>query len=94
MVIRNKEYYAQYDEEMKRIKRVVDYHARQAERYKRIYQGTKGRSGLYGLLNKWAKRQNEYHYNKGVEMATVNMKWCLCEMIYLQNYIQNKGGES
>lgn len=92
MVIRNKEYYTQFDEEMMKVHRAVNYHTRQAERYKRIYQITKGRSGLYALLNKWAKRQNQFHCNKGVVIATSNMKWCLCEFLYLQNYIQN-GGE-
>ena len=56
MVIRNKEYYTQFNEEMKRDHRVLDYHIRQAENYKRIYQLTRGRSGVYVLLNKWAKK--------------------------------------
>ena len=47
MVIRNKEYYTQFDEEMNRDHRALDYHIRQAENYKRIYQLTKGRSGVY-----------------------------------------------
>lgn len=93
MVIRNKEYYSQFDEEMKRAKRTMNYHVQQAERYKRIYQNTRGRSGLLGLLNRWAKKQNQYHCDEGSKIAKSSMAWCLCEMMYLQNYIQN-GGES
>ena len=92
MVIRNKEYYTQFNEEMKRDYRALDYHIRQAENYKRIYQLTRGRSGVYALLNKWAKRMNQVHCDKGFKMAKLDMAWCLYEMMYLQNYIQ-KGEE-
>ena len=92
MVIRNKEYYTQFDEEMNRDHRALDYHIRQAENYKRIYQLTRGRSGVYVLLNKWAKKMNQIHCDKGFKIAKLNMAWCLYEMMYLQNYIQ-KGEE-
>ena len=92
MVIRNKEYHTQFNEEMKRDHRVLDYHIRQAENYKRIYQLTRGRSGVYVLLNKWAKKMNQIHCDKGFKMAKLDMTWCLYEMMYLQNYIQ-KGEE-
>ncbi len=88
MVIRNKEYYAQFDEEMGRIRRALDYHTQMAENYKRIYQLTRGRSGAYGLLNKLAKRMNKVHCDKGFKMAKENMAWCLYEMAWLQSYIQ------
>ncbi len=69
MVIRNKEYYSQFDEEMKRAKRTLGYHVRQAERCKRIYQNTRGRFGLWGLLNRWANKQNQYHCEEGSKIA-------------------------
>lgn len=94
MVIRNKEYYAQFDEEMNSVHRALDYHIQQAENYKRIYQLTKGRSGVYALLNKFAKRMNQVHCNKGTKLAKSNMAWYLYEMAWLQNYIQKKGEES
>ena len=94
MVIRNKEYYAQFNEEVKRDLRSLDHHIQMAESYKRIYQLTRGRSGVYGLLNKWAKRMNQIHCDKGFKMAKSNMAWCLYEMAWLQNYIQKKGEES
>lgn len=93
MVIRNKEYYAQFDEEMNRDHKALDYHIQMAEHYKRVYQLTKGRLGVYALLNKWAKRMNQVHCNKGFKMAKLDAAWCLYEMMYLQNYIQ-KGEES
>lgn len=71
MVIRNKEYYTQFNEEMKRDHRVLDYHIRQAENYKRIYQLTRGRSGVYVLLNKWAKKMNQIHCDKGFKNCKV-----------------------
>lgn len=93
MVIRNKEYYAQFDEEMKKDHKTLDYHVQMAEHYKRIYQLTKGRSGVYALLNKWAKRKNQIHCDKGFKMAKLDAAWCLYEIAHLQNYIQ-KGDES
>ena len=80
MVIRNKEYYTQFNEEMKRDYRALDYRIRQAENYKRIYQLTRGRSGVYVLLNKFAKRMNQVHCNKGTKLAKLDMAWCLYEM--------------
>ena len=77
---------------MKRDHRALDYHIRQAEKYKRIYQLTKVRSGVYALLNKFAKRMNQVHCDKGTKLAKLDMTWCLYEMMYLQNYIQ-KGEE-
>ncbi len=93
MVIRNKEYYNQFHEAMSRDHRALNYHIQMANNYKRMYQLTKGCSGVYGLLNKWAKRMNQVHYDKGLKMARLDMAWCLYEMMYLQNYIQ-KGEES
>ena len=58
MVIRNKEYYNQLDAEVKNDLRTLNYHIRQAERYKHIHELTKGRSGLYALIHKWAERNN------------------------------------
>lgn len=85
--------YAQFDEELKRDQRTLNYHIQMAESYKRLYQLTKGRSGVYALMNKWAKRMNQIHCDKGFKMAKSNMVWCLYEMMYLQNYIQKKGEE-
>ena len=67
---------------------VIGWVYRQAENYKRIYQLTKGRSGVYALLNKFAKRMNQVHCDKGAKLAKLDMAWCLYEMMYLQNYIQ------
>lgn len=60
MVIRNKEYYTQFNEEMKRDHRVLDYHIRQAENYKRIYQLTRGRSGVYKKNPYYIERERYY----------------------------------
>lgn len=94
MVIRNKEYYAQFDEEIKNDIGKLNYHIHMAESYKRIYELTRGRSGVYGLMNKWAKWMNQVHYDKGIKMAKSNMAWLLYEMTWLQNYIQKKSEES
>ena len=45
MVIRNKEYYNQLDAEVKNDLRTLNYHIRQAERYKHIHELTKGQIG-------------------------------------------------
>lgn len=93
MVIRNKEYYNQLNAEVEKDTRTLYYHIRQAERYKHIHELTKGRSGLYALIHKWAERRNQFHCNAGLKLGKENMVWLLYEMVYLQNYIQRKGEE-
>lgn len=93
MVIRNKEYYNQLNAEVKNDLRTLNYHIRQAERYKHIHELTKGRSGLYALIHKWAERNNHFHCNAGLKLGKSNLVWLLYEMTYLQDYIQQKEEE-
>ena len=94
MVIRNKEYYNQFNAEIEKDTQILYYHIRQAKRYKHIHELTKGRSGLYALIHKWAERKNQFHCNAGLKLGKENMVWLLYEMTYLQNHIQKKGEKS
>lgn len=90
MVVRNKEYYDQFNEIMTKTHKEVDYYARKAERYRRIYLATKGRSGVYALLNKLAQRFNLFYCSRGEKIAMENLKWCILELEYLHDYISQE----
>ena len=87
MVIRDKEYYDQFGEIMVKTRKEVDYYTRQAERYRQIYFATKGRSGVYAILNKLAERLNRFYCGRGEKIAKENLKWCILELKYLHDYI-------
>lgn len=90
MVIRNKEYYKQFNEMMIKARKEADYCARQAERCKRIYLVTMGRSGVYALLNRLAVRLNHFYCARGEKIATENLKWCMLEFKYLSDYVSRE----
>lgn len=50
MVIRNKEYYNQLDAEVKNDLRTLNYHIRQAERYKHIHELTKDGTTIFIVM--------------------------------------------
>lgn len=63
-----------FNEESERIKRKVDYHTNQAINFKRLYELTRNRKGVYKLLNIFAKKRNQYHCQQGTELAVSRMK--------------------
>lgn len=63
-----------FNEKTERIKRRVDYHTNQAVNFKRIYELTRNRKGIYKLLNTFAKKRNQYHCQQGTELAVSQMK--------------------
>lgn len=63
-----------FNEETEKIKRKVEYHTSQAANFKRLYELTKNRKGVYKLLNKFAKKRNKYHYQQGMELSIFQMK--------------------
>lgn len=54
--------------------RNVRYHTNQAVNFKRIYELTKNRKGIYRLLNIFAEKRNRYHYKKGMELGILQLK--------------------
>ena len=63
-----------FNKETESIMRAVRYHANQAENFKKIYELTRNRKGIYRLLNILAKKRNRYHCNKGTELGISRMK--------------------
>ena len=63
-----------FNEKTERIKRKVDYHTNQAVNFKKIYELTKGHKGIYRFLNVFAKKRNQYHCQRGTELAISKMK--------------------
>ncbi len=90
MVVRNKEYYDQFGEIMVKTRKEVSYYARQAERYRQIYLTTKGRLGVYAILNKLAERLNRFYCSQGEKIAKENLKWCILELKRLHDYISQE----
>lgn len=87
MVIRNKEYYTQFNEMMAETRKKLDYYIQKAEKYRWIYLVTRDRSGIYTLLNRMAEKLNQFYRDRGIKMAKENLKWCALEFKYLQDYI-------
>ncbi len=63
-----------FSEKTERIKRRVDYHTNQAVNFKRLYELTRNRKGIYRLLNTFAKKRNLYHCQQGTGLAISQMK--------------------
>lgn len=55
--------------------RNVRYHTNQAVNFKRIYELTKNRKGIYRLLNIFAEKRNRYHYKKrnGIRHSSIEI---------------------
>ena len=92
-VVRSKEYYNQFNDIIMRDQKKVDYHVEQAKHYKQIYILTKGRRGVYALINKIAKKRNRHHTDVAHELCVNDMSQLMTEIVYLTNYI-NKEEES
>lgn len=88
MVIKDRVYYQNFLSETESNIRRIDYHIRQAERYKRLYELTKN-VRWYGWLNKFARRRNAYHFTRGSELARRNLTECAREIDILTNFLNN-----
>lgn len=74
--------------------RKVDYFIRQAEQCKRLYMLTKNRNGIYKLIHRWAKKNNQRFCREGTALALNSMKVCVEEINYLDNYLKSLKEES
>lgn len=89
-VIKNSEYYKQLNDILSHDHREIDYHIRQAERYKMIYHATKNRHGIYRFINKIAYRRNQYHYGAGLKLALSDFVQCFEEIKDLKQFLSNQ----
>lgn len=89
-IVHSKEYYNQLNKRMYDDQKAIDYHASMAIHYKKIYQLTQGRYGIYKLLNKIAKKLNLYHCEKGSKLCIDDLFQLSNEMDYLTNYIEGE----
>lgn len=90
-VIKNSEYYKQFNDILKHDLREIDYHTRQAVHYKKIYEMTKSRHGFYSLLNKFAYRRNQYHHGKALQLGLKDFCWCFEEITDLNKFLSEQG---
>ena len=101
MSIKSKEYYEQLENEVEsKIKDMnyiinqikdMNYHINQAKRFKILYDITKNRKEISAkILNRFAKRMNRKHYNKGMSIAVKNLNNCLTNIDELKSYIDNE----
>ena len=87
--MKDKAYYENFDKRMNYLHESIDYHIRQACRYKELYYMTKGKRG-YGWLNKFAAYMNKKHAEKGINIGLKGLDECFDEMTYLSNYFNKK----
>lgn len=52
---------------------LMDSYIKMAESSKRLYNHTKGRKGLYKILNRWAMMVNREAVKKGCEIFSKNL---------------------
>ena len=57
------------NEKIGRVLRRIDYHADQAENFKKLYELTQNRKGVYRLLKIFARKRNQYHCQTGINLA-------------------------
>ena len=89
MTIKDHTYYQDFLSETDLNVRIIDYHIRQAERYKRLYELTKNVRG-YGWLNWISRRRNAHHFKRGSELAYKNLTTCLTEIDYLTKFLNDE----
>lgn len=85
--LRSKEYYGQLKNIIMADHKKIQYHIVQAENYKRIYDATKRRRGIYVIFNKFARRRNGYHVDVGYTLCLNDLELLTTEMKYLENRI-------
>lgn len=89
--MKNTEYYKNLTKKITREMEEIDYHIKQAQNFKRIYELTKNKSGFMNkLLNKWAIKENGKHVSKGSALALNNLVVCNKVIIELSDYQNNK----
>lgn len=91
MSIKSKEYYEQFEREVESKIKDINYHINQAKRFKKIYDITKNRKEISAkFLNRFAKRMNRKHYDKGMSIAVKNLSNCLKNIDELESYINEE----
>lgn len=93
-IVKSKEYYNQFNDMIMSDQKKVDYHIAQAAYYKRLYTLTKGRRGIYALLNRLAQERNRHHTDVAHALCLNDMAQLMTEIVYLTKYIIDKEKES
>lgn len=95
MYVESRKYYKTRNEEALMDIEYVDACADMAERYKRIYDIAKNRKGIYKLIAKSAKKQNQKWIDNGMNVANERFGILLDDVQTLVNYIDSmKNNES
>ena len=89
--MKNIEYYKTLNEKITREMDELDYHVKQAQNFKKIYELTSNKSGFVNkLLNKWAIKENGKHVSKGTALALNDLVACNKIIIELSDYQTSK----
>ena len=89
-MIKNKEYYEEFDRKVDDERKTIDYCAKQAERFKLMYKITKDKKDFISkCLNRFAYRMNKKYYIKGMDIATKLYDECINNIEELEDYIKN-----
>ena len=86
-MIKNKEYYEEFDRKVVDVRKTIDYCTRQAERFKLMYEITKDKKDFISKrLNRFAYRMNKKYNIKGMDIATKLYDECINNIKELEDY--------
>lgn len=85
MTKQTKDHYDKFWKECEYVERQVDQIAQITEGYKKLYEATKNRKGIYKLINKIAYKENEKWLKKGMRLGFDQLRKLGSEFDQLKN---------
>lgn len=94
MTKQTKEHYDQLWKECENTEKLMDQMGRIADAYKELYEKTKNRKGIYRLINKFAYKENQKWFEKGMLLGLRQLGVMGSEFDQLMDIMKKKDKES
>ena len=88
MLLKNRKYYDDLKTKILKDHENIDYHTKRALAWRRLYERTKDRCGLYDFINKVAYKRNRYHCLIGCKIAEDDVKRLLWEIDCINDFLE------
>lgn len=80
----NNEYYESFKKTIGRETNKVDLYIMKADKYRKLHEQIKDKTGMFKLLDKQICRMNRRYYQLGMKLAMERFNECIEEIDYLQ----------